>query len=232
MTVWPNGSTSIPIVTSEYGFRDPIETPGGTSGTFHYGIDLVGFPINRSPFAGQVIFARYNGGAGNEVRVRRSNGDVARIKHNARFLVSEGDWVGEGQDLGVMGTTGTSTGVHCHFETWPGNAYSVNPRAYMGTLAPAGGSASAIIIEQQRARRKSMYWWRFVDNGGALWTVVNIATGIGYQIRDEHNAQTWVPLLGVPGYADTLEQHNTSIALIELLLGNDEEGKPRKIEWR
>ncbi len=145
MTVWPNGSRSIPRVTSEYGPRSPINTPGGTSGTFHAGIDLVGFPINKSPFAGRVIFAAYNGGAGNEVRIQAANGDVARIKHNARFLVSVGQWVAEGQDVGVMGTTGASTGVHCHFETWPGNRTHVNPRLYMGSTTAAGGGASAII---------------------------------------------------------------------------------------
>lgn len=144
MTVWPNGSRSIPRVTSEYGPRASIPTPGGPSSTFHAGIDLVGFPINKSPFAGVVIFAAYNGGAGNEIRIQAANGDVARIKHNARFLVSVGQRVAEGQDVGVMGTTGASTGVHCHFETWPGNRTHINPRLYMAATSAAGGGATPI----------------------------------------------------------------------------------------
>lgn len=149
MAVWPNGSRSIPTVTSEYGPRDPISTPGGTSGSFHAGIDLVGFPRNKAPWAGVVIFARYNGGAGNEVRIQGANGDTARIKHNASFLVSEGQRVAEGQDVGVQGTTGTSTGVHCHFECWiNNNSTHTNPRDYMARAiansAPAGSGGTPL----------------------------------------------------------------------------------------
>lgn len=142
MTVWPNGLRTIPRVTSEFGPRAPI--PGVSTSGFHSGIDLVGWANNKAPASGQVILASYNGGAGNEVRIRANNGDVFRILHNARFLVSYGQWVTEGQDVGVMGTTGASTGVHCHFETHPGGGAAVNPRGYMAQAVPAGGGSTPI----------------------------------------------------------------------------------------
>lgn len=144
MTVWPNGSKTIPTVTSEYGPRTPIDTNGDgrpDTGNFHFGIDLRGWANNKSPFAGKVIFAAYNGAAGNEIRIQAPNGDVVRIKHNARFLVSVGQQVAEGQDVGVMGTTGASTGVHCHFECWVKGTTHINPRVYMAAAISGAGNS-------------------------------------------------------------------------------------------
>lgn len=147
MTVWPNGTKTIPRVTSEWGPRAPVQTPAGPSSSFHRGIDLVGWANNKSPCAGVVIFAAYNGGAGNMITIRADNGDTFVIMHNARFLVSKGQRVAEGQDVGVMGTTGASTGVHCHFECHPGGGTDVNPRIYMAAAIgnnPAGGGATPL----------------------------------------------------------------------------------------
>ena len=133
---WPNGSASIPIVTSEFGWR--IHPNSGVR-AFHYGIDLVGFPNNCAADNGTVTFARANGGAGNEVRVLHDDGTETRYKHNARFLVGEGARVVRGQPLGVMGTTGDSTGVHCHFETRnTPNGAAINPRQFITAYNLAG----------------------------------------------------------------------------------------------
>lgn len=142
MTVWPSGSTTIPRVTDEFGWRvNPIT--GAWS--MHNGIDIIGFYYNRAPKAGVVILASYNGGAGNEVRIRADNGDVFRILHNASFLVGYGERVSEGQPVGVMGTTGDSTGVHCHFETKPGGGVAIDPRIYMSTALATAGSVGVAI---------------------------------------------------------------------------------------
>ena len=141
MTVWPNGLKTIPRVTDEFGMRvNPVD--GGYR--LHAGIDLVGWANNKSPCDGQVVFAAYNGGAGNQITIRAANGDEFKIFHNARFLVSYGQWVREGQDVGVMGTTGQSTGVHCHFECHPGGGAAVNPRDYMARAVTAGTGATPI----------------------------------------------------------------------------------------
>lgn len=149
MTVlWPNGSTRIPHVTSEFGPRRPF--PGVNTGTFHHGIDLVGWANNKSPVDGVVIFAGYNGGAGNEVRIRADNGDVYAIFHNARIFVRVGQRVAAGQDVGVMGSTGASTGIHCHFETRPRGGAAINPRVFIAqaNAGTAGGGGTPINPEE------------------------------------------------------------------------------------
>lgn len=145
MTVyWPNGSLSIPTVTSEYNpaRRNPV------TGVVqpHRGIDLVGFTDNCSPVDGTVLFAGYNGAAGNEVRIRADGptafhvGDCFRMAHNARLYVSTGQRVKARQPVGRMGTTGRSTGVHCHFETHADRLWNYqNPRDFMAA-ANAGAA--------------------------------------------------------------------------------------------
>lgn len=159
MTVWPNGSPTIPRVSSEYGYRTHPVT--GIPLTFHYGIDL-GHDWNAvcAPAAGTIIFAGYNGGAGNEVRIRADNGDVFRLLHNRAFVRTSGR-VYEGEQVAWMGTTGSSTGVHCHFETKPGGGATINPRTYMaranggsgagsGSVTPIGGFLMALSDFQQQ----------------------------------------------------------------------------------
>lgn len=140
MTSWPNGSQTIPRVTDEFGPRPGRPVPGVSP--FHRGIDLVGFAINRSPCDGIVTFAGYNGTAGNHVKIEGYNGDVFDIFHNASFLVGRGQRVAETQGVGVQGTTGASTGVHCHFECHPGGGAAVNPREYMAAAIASGNIAA------------------------------------------------------------------------------------------
>ena len=149
MTVWPNGLKTIPRVTSEFG---PRKAPLPGASTFHRGTDLVGFSINKSPCDGIVAFAAYNGGAGNMVTIRADNGDRFLLMHNSRLLVRAGQRVAEGQEVGVMGTTGNSTGVHTHEEIHV-NGVPVDPRIYMAaalaaSLQPAGSSDAPVPINQ------------------------------------------------------------------------------------
>lgn len=132
--VWPNGSESIPTVTSE--FNPARKNPVTGIVQPHNGIDLIGWDVVVAPFAGTIIYAGYNGGAGNEVRIRADNGDVYRLLHNRAFIRTGGR-VEEGTPVAYMGTTGQSTGKHCHFETKPGGGYAVNPRTYMSGKAGA-----------------------------------------------------------------------------------------------
>lgn len=140
--VWPNGSGSMPHVTSEFGLRfHPIDKVW----RLHGGIDLVGFSTVCSPCDGQVIYAGYNGGFGNLVKIRAANRDEFWLAHNARFLVGYGAWVSAGQCVAIMGTTGASTGVHCHYETRPGGGAPVNPRDYHAQ--PSGGGGNTLPTE-------------------------------------------------------------------------------------
>lgn len=154
MTVyWPNGELSIPRVTSEFDAarRNPV------TGIVqpHNGIDLIGWQDNRSPVDGTVIFAGYNGAAGNEVRIRADGptafhvGDCFRILHNASLYVSTGQRVSARQAVGRMGTTGQSTGIHCHFETHEWRLWNyVNPRDFMSRAnagSVAGGGSTPFV---------------------------------------------------------------------------------------
>jgi len=145
VVLWPNGSVNIPHVTSEYG---PRTAPLTGASTFHRGIDVAGFPVNKSPVGGVVTFAGYGGSGGLMVVIRAGNGDTFMLAHNARLMVSQGQRVLAGQDVGVQGMTGVASGVHCHFEIRPGGGATVNPRDYMaahitlaGTTTPITGSS-------------------------------------------------------------------------------------------
>lgn len=147
MTVyWPNGSLDRPRVSSDFDAARKNPVTGIVQP--HNGIDLVGWTDNCSPVDGTVVFAGYNGGAGNEVRIRADGptafhvGDHYRILHHASLYVSTGQRVKARQPVGRMGTTGQSTGVHCHFETHEWRLWNpVNPTDYM-RRANAGESAA------------------------------------------------------------------------------------------
>ncbi|WOF23854.1 M23 family metallopeptidase [Microbacterium betulae] len=137
--IWPNGSATRPTVTSLYGNRThPVS---GVPLSFHHGIDLVGWSTVVAPCDGVVTLARYNGGAGNEVRIRRPNGDSVRLMHHASFLTREGATIRQGDPVGIMGTTGNSTGVHSHYEFRDAAWNSLEPNAYIAA-ANAGQGAS------------------------------------------------------------------------------------------
>jgi murein DD-endopeptidase MepM/ murein hydrolase activator NlpD len=114
MSSYPNGLKSPPIVSDGFGWR--IHPLTGAR-TFHYGVDSHSHPggLNYAPEAGVVVFAAENYGAGLEVRIDVPGTNRQwRLKHHARFLVAVGQTISEAAPTGVTGTTGDSTGVHCH----------------------------------------------------------------------------------------------------------------------
>lgn len=163
VVLWPDGSASQapPRVSSEFGMRTHPVT--GAPSTMHYGIDLVGWSLIKSPCNGTIIFAGYNGGAGNEVRIRADNGDVFRLLHNKSFIRTGGR-VAQGENVAVMGTTGSSTGVHCHEETRPGGGNAINPRTYYNLAnagTPAGGGGTPLPTpeeDMQFDNQNRIYW--------------------------------------------------------------------------
>ncbi len=73
----------------------------------------------RASAAGTVIIARgagWNGGYGNYIVIAHANGTQTLYAHMSAIRVSVGQSVGQGQDLGAVGSTGKSTGNHIHFE--------------------------------------------------------------------------------------------------------------------
>lgn len=99
-------------------FYGPRESPGGIGSTFHRGVDWgaqYGTDI-RATGRGVVVQAGPNGGLGNWVKIRHSPTTETGYGHLSSIGVSVGQAVSQGQSIGVMGTTGTSTGVHLHWE--------------------------------------------------------------------------------------------------------------------
>lgn len=86
---------------------------------FHKGIDCStyrsGDPIVATA-DGHVTLAGYSGGYGNCVIIAHPNGYYTRYGHMSRILVSKGQAVTQGQIIGLIGSTGNSTGPHVHYE--------------------------------------------------------------------------------------------------------------------
>jgi murein DD-endopeptidase MepM/ murein hydrolase activator NlpD len=87
-------------------------------GTFHYGVDMAapyGTPYYAA-HAGTVTLARFCGGYGNAIRIDHGKGVETVYGHSSKLLVREGQHVEAGQLIGLIGSTGYSTGNHLHFE--------------------------------------------------------------------------------------------------------------------
>ncbi len=98
-----------------------VSSPMGMRwGRMHNGIDIAR-PTNRNILAadnGTVSFAGWSGGYGNTIRINHNNGMTTLYAHLSSIDVRVGQTVGKGQKIGVMGSTGNSTGVHLHFEVY------------------------------------------------------------------------------------------------------------------
>lgn len=80
---------------------------------------------------GVVESAGFNsGGYGNMVTIRHSNGMKTLYAHLSSISVSPGQKVSKGQKIGIMGTTGRSTGIHLHLEVHV-NGKKVDPENYL-----------------------------------------------------------------------------------------------------
>jgi murein DD-endopeptidase MepM/ murein hydrolase activator NlpD len=125
--------TGMPVkhgyIASGYGVRtDPIN--GHRS--VHRGIDFdapMGAPV-LSVAEGVVTFAGVRHGYGKVVEVDHGNGYMTRYAHNSKIEVKVGQRVHIGDTLAKVGSTGRSTGPHCHFEVWL-DGRPVNPIAYV-----------------------------------------------------------------------------------------------------
>ena len=109
--VWPCSGT----ITSYYGWR--VHPIFGTR-KYHSGMDIgvdYGTPIHAAA-AGVVVYSGWMGGYGYAVMIDHGGGLVTIYGHNSSLSVSEGQRVSQGQVIALAGSTGYSTGPHCHFE--------------------------------------------------------------------------------------------------------------------
>ena len=123
--IWPvRGS-----ISSTYGFR---ESPGGIGSTYHEGIDIAanyGVPVTATA-SGVVTQATWMDGYGYLVEIKHEGGVVTRYGHNSALLVTPGQEVEQGTTVALVGSTGNSTGPHCHYEVRI-NGTAVDPTYFL-----------------------------------------------------------------------------------------------------
>jgi len=124
--VWPVSGR----ITSGFGWRnDPF---GSGRREFHNGIDIaarMGTPI-RASMAGRVSVAGWDNVMGNFVIITHARGYRTLYAHMSRIRVRQGDFVGSGERIGYVGSTGRSTGPHLHFTVFR-HGTLVNPRTVL-----------------------------------------------------------------------------------------------------
>jgi murein DD-endopeptidase MepM/ murein hydrolase activator NlpD len=134
--IWPAHGVSIaqPFGPSPYAF----EPAYGGYPHFHTGIDLAG-PFGTPIVAaadGVVVSADVSTvGYGNHIIIAHAGGLLTLYGHLEAMMVKPGDAVKAGQVIGLLGSTGNSTGPHCHFEVRV-NGTPVDPRPFLPALPP------------------------------------------------------------------------------------------------
>ena len=123
--IWPLAGS----ITSDFGWRTH---PITGAQRFHSGIDIggdYGDPIYAAQ-AGTVEYAGWISGYGNAVIINHGGGISTLYGHCQSLDVSTGQSVAQGELIAECGSTGNSTGPHCHFEVRV-NGEPVNPLAYL-----------------------------------------------------------------------------------------------------
>ena len=122
-------------INNEFGFRrNPF---GGRSYEFHPGLDISGDKGDAviAPANGTIVKAGWMGGYGNLIEIDHGNGLLTRYGHLSKIEVQPGDTIERGQEIGLIGSTGRSTGPHLHFEIRLGDK-AINPRRFLPPELP------------------------------------------------------------------------------------------------
>lgn len=122
--IWPFSGN----ISSYFG-----EYRGGNS--YHLAIDIDGFgrygaPVVASASGTVVLVASLDWGYGTYIIIRHADGSETVYAHLSAVYVSQGQTVGQGEQIGAIGCTGYCTGPHLHFELWIGGV-PVDPLAYL-----------------------------------------------------------------------------------------------------
>jgi murein DD-endopeptidase MepM/ murein hydrolase activator NlpD len=99
---------------------------------FHTGVDIPA-PTGTSIVAadaGVVIYSGWKGGYGNTIIIDHGNGITTLYAHNSKLVAAVGSLVDKGETVSRAGSTGNSTGPHCHFEVRI-NGTTTNPQSYL-----------------------------------------------------------------------------------------------------
>lgn len=102
---------------------------------FHYGIDIANQPGTAiyATASGTVITTDYDTGYGKRILIEHGSGYQTLYAHLYSYLVRVGDTVSKGQIIGLMGSSGISTGPHLHYEVRNASG-KINPTAYLNRI--------------------------------------------------------------------------------------------------
>ena len=131
----PLGYPTYGRITSDFGLR---RNPITHRLEFHLGVDIAnkwGTPV-RAPADGTVIKAGWCGIRGKCIEIKHNKDIITGYSHLSKLLVRKGERVERGQIIGLMGSTGRSTGPHLHYSIRFKDRI-VNPRNFMEVLANA-----------------------------------------------------------------------------------------------
>ena len=130
--VWPVPCSH--TVTSRFGWR--VHPITGTE-RYHNGMDIDGYghdgDIIIACDAGVVVAAQWSDSYGYYVMIDHGNGMQTLYAHMSGMAVSYGATVSQGQTIGYLGSTGWSTGTHCHLEVYV-NGSRTDPEAYFSGM--------------------------------------------------------------------------------------------------
>ncbi|MGP4113966.1 M23 family metallopeptidase [Streptomyces sp. 4N509B] len=140
----PQDTAADSAAETSTGYTAPVAAAASTgygvagslwSSGYHTGTDFSaasGTPV-VSIAAGEVVKAGDGGAYGNEIVILHADGHYSQYAHLSSISVSVGQQVGSGDQIGLVGTTGNSTGPHLHFEVRTGPDYGsdIDPLAYL-----------------------------------------------------------------------------------------------------
>ena len=130
--VWPVPCSH--TVTSRFGWR--VHPITGTE-RYHNGMDIDGYghdgDIIIACDAGVVVAAQWSDSYGYYIMIDHGNGMQTLYAHMSGMAVSYGTKVSQGQTIGYLGSTGWSTGTHCHLEIYV-NGSRTDPEAYFSGM--------------------------------------------------------------------------------------------------
>jgi hypothetical protein len=168
-------------LTSNFG---PRKSPTAGASSNHKGIDIV-LKNSKVPavVSGKVQTVSYNSARGYYVTIQDSNGYTHTYQHlKSKPNLKQGQTVKEGQTIGIMGSTGYSTGAHLHYEVKNDNGAYLNPVDFLKGAdgkpsygSPSGGGSGSTSGSTSDS---GLFGWKSAAKGiasGALTGVFLIA---------------------------------------------------------
>ena len=146
--IQPVANKDLKRIASGFGYRiDPVyKTP-----RMHSGLDFTaetGTPVYATGDGVVEIAGSQGDGYGNKVVIKHGYGYETLYAHNSKILVRVGASVKRGQTIALVGSTGKSTGPHCHYEVWK-NGVKIDPVNYFfNDLTPEQYDQMLKIAEQ------------------------------------------------------------------------------------